>query len=370
MLIILVSLITLLVVTYFLVNAFYPNLGGDVSKEKQRVYAQSPQYREGKFHNTNPNAPRNMSFGEMMSLAYKFFTTKVPEGRPQENLKVHKMDATNVANYQGPSRLVWYGHSAFLLQIEGKNILLDPMFGKVSAPHPFLGGNRFNEELPISIEELPQIDAVIFSHDHYDHLDYDSVMQLKEKTNHFFTPLGVGVHLEAWGILSKNITELDWWQDAYFEGLKLVCTPAQHFSGRKMDNGQSTLWSSWVIQSKEDNIYFSGDSGYAPHFKEIGDKYGPFDIALMECGQYNRLWSEIHMMPEETAQASVDVKAKKAMPIHWAGFKLALHGWKDPIERFEAQSKTLNLETVTPQIGEEILVKDSTKVYKQWWKNL
>lgn len=370
MFITILSLIALLVVAYFLANTYYPSFGGDVSKEKQLVYAESPQYRQGKFRNPNPNAPRDMSFGELMGLAVKFFTTKVPEGKPHEDLKVQKVDPASVTNYDGPSRLIWYGHSAFLLQTGGKNILLDPMFGKVPAPHPLLGGNRFNNELPIDIEQLPQIDAVILSHDHYDHLDYDSVMQLKDKTNHFIMPLGVSVHLEAWGISREKITELDWWETIHFEGLNLVCTPAQHFSGRKMNNGQSTLWCSWIIQSENENIYFSGDSGYAPHFKEIGDKYGPFDLALMECGQYNKLWSEIHMMPEETAQASIDLKAKKAMPIHWAGFKLALHSWKDPIERFEAAAESLNLETVTPQIGEEILLKDTIKTYNQWWENL
>ncbi|GAA4235507.1 MBL fold metallo-hydrolase [Postechiella marina] len=357
------------VVVYLVFTNFYPSFGGNVTKEQQLFYASSKQFKNGKFNNTNP-VPKDLSFLETLKLAYAFFTTKVPNGRPKADLKATKIDSVNVANYKGEARLVWFGHSSFLLQIEGKNILLDPMFGKVAAPLEILGANRFNTEFPLEIEKLPQIDAVIFSHDHYDHLDYQSVLKLKNKTNHFYVPLGVKAHLEAWNVSLDKISELDWWQNIQFEGINLVCTPAQHFSGRKLNNGQSTLWSSWVIQSKNENIYFSGDSGYASHFKEIGAKYGPFDLALMECGQYNEMWSDIHMMPEETAQAGIDVKAKKIMPIHWAGFKLALHEWTDPIKRVKKEAEALNIEVITPAIGQEIRVKNSVNNYSNWWENL
>ncbi len=362
-------IVGLLVITYFAFTNFYPSFGGNISKEQKLVYQESKQFKDGKFINKNP-VPKDLSFSETAKLVYTFFTTKVPNGRPKEDLKTTKLDSASIADYKGEARMVWFGHSSFLLQINGKTILLDPMFGKVAAPLAMLGGNRFNETFPLEIEKLPKIDAVVFSHDHYDHLDYESVLKIKDKTNHFYVPLGISAHLEAWDIPSHKITELDWWQNTQLEGLNLVCTPAQHFSGRKMNNSQSTLWSSWIIQSKTENIYFSGDSGYAPHFKEIGDKYGPFDLALMECGQYNQMWSDIHMMPEETAQAGIDVQAKKIMPIHWAGFKLALHEWTDPIERVTKKANELNLEVITPKIGEQIMVKDSINNYTNWWKNL
>lgn len=368
MLIAILSLIGILLIVYFLIMNFYPTFGGDVSKERQKQYETSEQFNNGKFKN-KINAPKNLSFGETLKLAYKFFTSKVKNGRPSRDVKVQKADADEIADYKSKTRLIWYGHSAFLLQIDGKNLLLDPMFGEVAAPHPWLGDKRFNKELPLEIEKLPQIDAIIFSHDHYDHLDYDSVMKLKGKTKHFFVPLGVGVHLEVWGIPKENITEMDWWQETPYENLKLVCTPAQHFSGRKLDNRMSTLWSSWVIQSENENIFFSGDSGYGKHFAEIGNTYGPFDFAMLECGQYNQMWADIHMMPEETAQAGVDLKAKKIMPIHWAGFKLALHSWTDPIIRVSKKAEELHLPLVTPDIGEPVIISDNTTVYDKWWNS-
>ncbi|MBU3024784.1 MBL fold metallo-hydrolase [Zobellia galactanivorans] len=364
-----VILIGLLIVAYLLFNNFYPSLGGDVSKERRQVYEVSPQFKDGKFNNSKA-VPKDLSFGETLDLAYKFFTTEVKNGRPKEDLEVLKLDSARVAAYKSQTRMVWFGHSSFLLQMEGKNILLDPMFGMVPAPHPWLGDERFNKEMPLDIEKLPQIDAVIFSHDHYDHLDYETILGIKDKVEHYFVPLGLGVHLEAWGISSDKITELDWWQEEELGDITLVCTPAQHFSGRKLNNGQSTLWGSWVVKSVSESIYFSGDSGYAPHFKEIGEKYGPFDLALMECGQYDKMWPDIHMMPEETAQAGLDVRAKKIMPIHWAGFKLALHDWKDPIIRVRKKAIELNVKVIAPRIGQEIMVADSLGTYPNWWKDL
>ncbi|WP_226912980.1 MBL fold metallo-hydrolase [Flavicella marina] len=363
-----VAILVSLIGVYMLFVSFYPSFGGDVSKEDQELYKTSKQFRNGVFNNSN-DVPKELSFSETMKLAFTFFTTKVPNGRPKTDINVTKIDSSEVANYKGEAKLVWFGHSSFLLQLEGRNILLDPMFGEVAAPHPLLGAPRFNKEFPLAVDKLPQIDAVLFSHDHYDHLDYKTINAIKHKTKHFYVPLGVGVHLKSWGVPEDSITELDWWQETQFETLTFVCTPAQHFSGRKLNNNKSTLWASWVIQSQNENIYFSGDSGYANHFKEIGEKYGPFDMALMECGQYNEKWSDIHMMPEETAQAGVDVKAKKIMPIHWGGFKLALHDWTDPVNRVSAKAKELSLPIVTPEIGQEIFVKDSMVVAKKWWEN-
>ena len=367
MMLLLILLISALIAVYLLFVNFYPSFGGTISKEKQIQYATSSQFDNGKFVNIN-RVNMDLSFTEALSLARKFFFTKVENGRPKQDILVNKIDSAAIAHYNSPTRFVWFGHSSFLLQINHKNILIDPMFSDVAAPHALLGAKRFSSELPIDVEKLPNIDAVIISHDHYDHLDYESIKLLKDKVSKFYTPLGVAVHLEAWGVPKDKIIELDWWEEATFDDLKFVCTPARHFSGRKFSDRQSTLWSSWVIQSESENIFFSGDSGYDTHFKEIGNKYGPFDFAMMECGQYNKMWPDIHMFPEETVQAGIDLRAKKIMPIHWGAFKLALHSWTDPIKRISIKAKELNLPLITPKIGAAFLLNEKEIKHQDWWQ--
>ncbi|MBS9463470.1 MBL fold metallo-hydrolase [Flagellimonas sp. 389] len=368
MLFTILSIIGVLILTSIIFVNFYPSFGGKVTKEDQKEYAQSKNYNKERFVNEK-DVPKNLSFAETLGIMRKFFFTKVTNGSPDKPLKVQKIDSTAIADYNGDTRLIWFGHSAFLLQINGKNILIDPMLSDVPAPHPWLGSGRFSKELPIAIEKISRIDAVLISHDHYDHLDYESIRKLKDKVGHFYVPLGVGVHLKAWDVPNDAITELDWWQEATFSDLKFVCTPAQHFSGRRFNDRQSTLWSSWVIKSMDESIFFSGDSGYSGHFKTIGKKYGPFDFAMMECGQYNESWADIHMFPEETVQAGIDVKAKYIMPIHWGAFKLSLHSWTDPIERVVKKGGTSDIGLVTPKIGEPILLEELSGYNDTWWRN-
>lgn len=367
MLISLGVIIATLVGGYILFVSFYPSFGGEVSAEDRKRYSKSENYNKGVFINTK-NVPENLSLMETLALARKFFFTKVPNGTPTKNLEVREIDSLNIADFNSGTRFIWFGHSSFLLQMNGTTILIDPMFGKVPAPHDWLGANRFNKEMPIEIEKLPKIDAVLLSHDHYDHLDYKTILKLKSKVNLFYTPLGVGAHLKAWGVEESRIIEMDWWEETSFQQLQFICTPAQHFSGRKFSNRQSTLWSSWVIKSSGESIFFSGDSGYTPHFKEIGEKYGPFDFAMIECGQYNTMWPDIHMFPEETAQAGVDLKAKLVMPIHWGAFKLALHSWTDPIERFILKARELNIRWISPQIGESYPLPIAEEKNINWWE--
>lgn len=227
-------------------------------------------------------------------------------------------------------RIRWYGHSAFLLEIEGKRILIDPMPGKSSSPVSFMT-RRFPYEQPIPPDSIRDIDVIILSHDHYDHLDYESIMALKERTEVFYTALGVGAHLKHWGVNENQIRELDWWDSSKLDNLTFHACPSRHFSGRGITDRNCTQWASRVIEGKHHNIYFSGDSGYGPHFKEIGEKYGPFDFAMMECGQYNEAWEAIHMMPEQSVQAGIDLNAHLLMPIHWGAFSLSIHSWTEPV---------------------------------------
>ncbi len=358
-------LVGMLLITYFAFVNFSPQFGGKISEESQVEFVKSKNYKDGKFINEK-EINLDMKFSDMVATGIKFFK-KSPGTIPENRLEVEKIDSISITQYQGKARLIWFGHSAFLLQIEQKTILIDPMFGDVPAPHPLLGTKRFSKELPIEIEKLPRIDAVLISHDHYDHLDYETIQKLKDKVGMFYTPLGVGAHLQEWGIEKERIIELDWWEEVKFKELTFICTPARHFSGRGFGDRLATLWSSWIIQSETENIFFSGDSGYGPHFKEIGAKYGPFDFAMLECGQYNELWPDVHMFPEETAQAGLDVGTKKIMPIHWGAFKLAMHTWTDPIERVSKKAKELQIELVAPKIGETVIIENTTKKNSPWW---
>lgn len=362
------SIILLIVLITIVFVYTSPQFGGSPTKEQKLAYAQTGHYENGKFVNQIPS-PMEVGIKDIPSLLYKQIKGD-PNKQPGIKFDVLKIDSLDIE--QKPDsiiRLTWFGHSAFLLEIGGKKILIDPMFGDVPAPHPWLGRSRYSNGLPIEIEKLPQIDAVIMSHDHYDHLDYGSIMRLKEKTKEFYMPLGVGAHFRKWGVQDKRIHELDWWDDIELDSLKFTCAPARHFSGRGFGDRAATLWASWVIESPDKKIYFSGDSGYGPHFKEIGERFGGFDFAMMECGQYNEKWHSIHMMPEETIQAAIDINSKMTMPIHWAAFTLSLHSWTDPVERALKKADELNVPFCTPQIGEPVIVGKSYPDRK-WWRAL
>lgn len=266
------------------------------------------------------------------------------------------------------SSAVWFGHSTVLLELQGKRLLLDPMFANSPSPFPVIGGKRFSGRLPIEPEKLLPIDVVVISHDHYDHLDYQSIQRIKAKTGYFCVPSGVGPRLEKWGIDKKKTIELKWWQETIVDGLRLACTPSVHFSGRGLFDRNKTLWCSWAIMTETTKVFFSGDGGYGTHFAAIGEKYGPFDLTLMECGQYDPRWAAIHMLPEETVQAHLDVKGKLMLPIHWAAFSLAFHKWTDPVERAiqAAGEKQVNL--TTPQIGERVIIGSEGYPRSVWWE--
>ncbi|REE56426.1 L-ascorbate metabolism protein UlaG (beta-lactamase superfamily) [Paenibacillus taihuensis] len=265
-------------------------------------------------------------------------------------------------------QVTWFGHSAFLLELEGRRLLFDPMFAQSPSPVSFFGGKRYSGSLPLEPEEFPALDAIILSHDHYDHLHKGSILKLKGKTKRFIVPLGVGSRLRGWGIDPAQITEHDWWQELQLFQLKLACTPARHFSGRGLFDRNSTLWCSWVIAGERHKVFFSGDSGYGPHFKQIGDKYGPFDLTLMECGQYDERWAAIHMMPEQTVQAHMDVQGRLLIPVHWGAFTLAFHDWFDPIERAVKAAKERGVVIAAPHIGETTVAGSSSYNVEPWWR--
>ena len=215
------------------------------------------------------------------------------------------------------------------------------------------------------IDDFPDIDLIVISHDHYDHLDYDSILKLKDKAKQFYVALGVKRHLVSWGINPEIINEFDWWEESFFENIKITFTPTRHFSGRGLTDRAKSFWGGWVFKTEEENIWFSGDSGYGTHFTEIGKRLGPFDVAFMECGQYNENWHQIHMYPEESVQAAIDAKVQNMMPVHWAGFALAQHSWQEPVERFVEKASVEKLNFVVPKIGE--LFNAKTSNYSESW---
>ncbi|CAM3945171.1 hypothetical protein BAQ48_19520 [Bacillus luti] len=302
---------------------------------------------------------------DIIGLMTDYFKMKT-KLRPMKNLPIVLSNKNN----ESLESVTWFGHSASLLKIEGKKLLLDPMLGDASSPFPVFNSKRYSGTFSLEREDLQEIDAIIISHNHYDHLNYKSIMQLKDRAKHFYVPTGVAQYLIKWGVSPSKISEHNWWDEVTFDNIKLVCAPARHFSGRSMTDRDRSLWCSWLILGQETKVFFSGDSGYAPHFKEIGDKYGPFDLTLMECGQYDIRWSAIHMLPEETVQAHIDVKGELLLPIHWGAFTLALHEWSDPIERVTKEAKRLGVNITTPQIGESITLKSKDYPSAAWWREV
>ncbi|SEO83875.1 MBL fold metallo-hydrolase [Paenibacillus sp. OV219] len=319
----------------------------------------------GKYINS---IPTNMEMGFTSIVSMLRDTVRGnPKRNPAQPIPFKQAAFTARTEADQP-QVTWFGHSAFLLELEGRRLLFDPMFAKSPSPVPIFGGKRYSGSLPLEPEDFPQLDAIILSHDHYDHLHKGSILKLRQKTNRFIVPLGVGSRLRSWGIDPAQITEHDWWEELELFQLKLTCTPARHFSGRGLLDRNSTLWSSWVIAGERHKVFYSGDSGYGPHFKEIGERYGPFDLTLMECGQYDERWAAIHMMPEETVQAHLDVQGRLLIPVHWGAFTLAFHDWYDPIERAMKAAKERGVTLAAPHIGETVVAGSGVYPAAPWWR--
>ncbi|MBI9073367.1 MAG: MBL fold metallo-hydrolase [Melioribacteraceae bacterium] len=281
-------------------------------------------------------------------------------------LPTQQIDFTLITNGRpGELKVTWVGHSSQILTMDGKIILTDPMYENKTA---LIGPSRYNGDVPLNLNELPEIDIVVISHNHYDHLNIGTIEAIHEKVKHFVVPLMVGAELENIGVPREKITELDWWEETHLFGKFMIAlTPAQHFSGRGLFDRDETLWGSYVIQGPYHKVFFSGDSGYFDGFKKIGLKYGPFDYTLMECGAYNETWHTIHMFPEESVQAHIDLNGKIMQPMHWGTFDLALHDWYDPMIRAAKAADSLGVTLSTPIVGETITIDENLKT-DRWWE--
>ncbi|RAJ35403.1 L-ascorbate metabolism protein UlaG (beta-lactamase superfamily) [Pedobacter cryoconitis] len=265
------------------------------------------------------------------------------------------------------AKVTWFGHSSYLLQLDTLKVLVDPVFSRTPSPFSFIGKKQYAGTDFIKAEDFPAIDVLLITHDHYDHMDYQSILKLKDSVKHFLTSAGAGSHLSRWGIPAEKITELAWEEQAVLSGLKFTAKPARHFTGRLFKRNR-TLWSSFILETPEHKLYLGGDSGYDSHFKLIGEEHGPFDLAILECGQYNELWPLIHMFPEQTVMAAKDLKAKVLLPVHWGKFTLALHDWNDSIIRVSKSAEESAQQITTPLMG-ETFVLGGAYPDKKWWLN-
>lgn len=331
--------------------------------EKSQI-AHSPNYRDGMFHNALPT-PGFTGDQNMLMAWWEFLTAKRENARPLQPLPQVPTDIAALPPQL--DTLIWLGHSSWYLQLAGKRILIDPVFSNYAAPFSFLN-KAFDGDYPWRAETMPEIDLLIISHDHYDHLDYATIKGLLPKVKRAVVPLGVGSHLRYWGMANAVITEADWQQSvAISEALSVHVLPARHFSGRGLKRNQ-TLWASFMFVTPDQKIYYSGDSGYGPHFKAIGAQFGKVDLAILENGQYDQDWRYIHMMPEETAQAAVDLNAERVLPGHAGRFVLAKHTWDDPYKRLALASKDKAYRLLTPMQGEPVWLADGTQAFQAWWE--
>ena len=342
-----------------------PCLTSRASAAPKSDVASSPQYRDGKFRNV---APREQpGFRKTLGIAWRVLTQKPATTVPRAPIPVQSLDTRRLQAAPDAS-LFRLGHSTLLIKLGGEFWLTDPVFSERASPVQWAGPKRFHAP-PIGIAGLPPIKGVILSHDHYDHLDHAAVLALEPKVEMFITPLGVGDRLIEWGIPAAKVRQLDWWQQTSLAGVRLVCTPAQHFSGRGLGDGNATLWSSWVIQHDDLRVFFSGDTGYHADFKTIGGRFGPFDVTFMETGAYDAQWPDVHMQPEQTLQAHLDLRGRWLMPLHNGTFDLAMHAWHEPFDRILALAHAHGVPLATPGMGERLSLAQP-QAGRRWWQGV
>ncbi|TXR53884.1 MBL fold metallo-hydrolase [Reinekea thalattae] len=355
--ILLICIIPLLTLGYLINNQL-------IAKESDYTPEPSDHFSNGRFHNSQHYSAH--SFRKVVEIWWRFFTEKKRDAQPSQELPISAVTPETLAQLSDDKiHIIKLGHSSLLLKVKTEYWLIDPVFSERASPFRFFGPKRFHPT-PITLEQLPTISRVLISHNHYDHLDKKTIQFLAKSTHEFFVPLGVEADLESWGIARKNIVPFDWWQQAETAKGSVTFTPTQHFSGRGLGDSNSTLWGSWVIEVGKQRIFFSSDSGYFEGFKQIGERYGPFDITFIETGAYDKDWPSIHMTPEQSVQAHIDVQGKLMVPIHNSTFDLAFHAWYEPLERVISAAESQAVELIAPRFGEVIEI-GNIKTPSRWW---
>ena len=326
----------------------------------------SPNYRNGAFQNLSIT-PDLTDGATYFSVMKEFIFGDKKGQKPKTKIPAQKTDLLTLKHSE--NILVWFGHSSYFLQIDGKRILVDPVLSGNASPITFTT-KAFPGADNYTPDDIPEIDYLIITHDHYDHLDYDTISKLKSKVKTLITGLGTGEHLEYWGYDSEKIIEKDWNETVELgNGFVINTVPSRHFSGRQLKRNQA-LWMSFVLKTPSQNLFLGGDSGYDSHFAEIGNKFGPFDLAILENGQYDKSWKNIHLMPNEILKAAKELNASRIFPVHSAKFALGNHAWSEPLNLIVENNKVENLQLITPMIGEKVDLNDKNQKFSEWWKSV
>ena len=358
-------LIILALVVIFGTTLFFflrqPKFGKEPKGERLERIQKSANYKDGEFQNIN-ETPMIQRSGSHFSIIKKFI---LADNKPSGSIPTKKTDLLKLKDDEDV--LIWFGHSSFFMQIAGKKILVDPVLSGRASPVWFTT-KAFAGTDPYSVDDLPEIDYLFISHDHWDHLDYETILKLKPKVKQVICGLGVGEYFEHWGYDENVIIEKDWYEKIELDdGFVTHVMPARHFSGRSFVRNKS-LWASFVLETPNIRIFISGDSGYDNHFAKIGKSFDGFDLAILENGQYNEGWKYTHMMPNQTLQAAKDLGAKRLLPVHNSKFVLALHPWNESLQKITELNKEAKIPLVTPMIGEKVNLNDETQIFSTWWE--
>lgn len=356
-LIILLVLALILALAAGLFLLFWPSLGKNPSSEQQEEYGDRTEaFYDGVFHTPE-------KFQLIVETDNK--TDEKAELTPEDVIPVNKITELPEADIQDLT-VTWFGHSTSLLQIHGMTIFIDPVLSEYSSPVGFTGARRM-AEVPMTAENVPEIDILLISHDHYDHLDYQTIKEIDAKVKNYCVPLGVENHLTRWGVDPEKIHTMAWWDNTEIDGLTVSSTPGQHYSGRLPWGNNRTLWSGYFIQDEYHKVYYTGDTGYGEFFKKIRERYGKPDLMLSEDGQYDPEWPYCHMSPQEVLQAAEDMGTEWLIPVHWAGFVLSRHAWDDPAEQLSTLAADSDVSVSTPRIGETVSFDDIEQYQEKWW---
>lgn len=335
-------------------------MGGKPRGDRAARVQASPQFRDGKFRNSIPTLTVPSNGAKLLHDAFFGGQVRRPAG-PIPVVTDRLAPATDGLH------VTWYGHASALVEIEGRRILFDPIWSDRCSPSQQVGPKRLHRP-PVALADLPQLDAIVISHDHYDHLDMETVDELvRRQEAPFVVPLGVGAHLDRWGVPADRIVELDWRDEYTVDGVRLVCTAARHFSGRGVQR-DATLWASWIVAGPTRKLFYTGDSGYFDGYAEIGERHGPFDATLIQIGAYGDAWPHIHMFPEEGVAAHADLRGGLMIPVHWATFNLAFHAWSEPVDRVWVEAKARGVRLAVPRPGQRVDV-DAPPAVDPWWES-